>query len=274
MKRKRQNSIARKFAKLKPITAGYIHLGHPIRHFKHCLLALMFSFSIAGTATAGSPGDAIFAKRAETAFNDAQARYRSQMDNPVAAWQFARACYDWADWATNKAQRASIAKEGIAACHQSLRFTNSAAGHYYLAMDMGQLAQSESLGALKLVREMEREFQSAADLDSGADFGGAERGLGLLYRDAPGWPLSIGNRAKARKYLESAAAIAPDYPENILNLAEGYSKWGDTADEKKELAGLDALWPAARKKLTGPAWESSWEDWTKRRDALRQKLRQ
>ena len=49
------------------------------------------------------------------------------MDNPETAWEFARACYDWADWATNKAQRAAIAKKGncrvpaIASVHQFRR---------------------------------------------------------------------------------------------------------------------------------------------------------
>jgi len=196
------------------------------------------------------------------------------MDNPVAAWEFGRTCYDWADWATNKTQRGTIAREGIAACHQSLLFTNSAAAHYYLAMNMGQLARSESLGALKLVRQMESEFLAAASLDSSEDFAGPERGLGLLYRDAPGWPLSIGNRSRARKFLENALTLASDYPENVLNLAESELMWGEKAEAKKELATLDTLWPAAQKALTGDAWEQSWEDWTKRRDILRQKLNQ
>lgn len=237
-------------------------------------LALVCFLGIAVNVFAGDQDNARFAQRAETAFDQAQARCRSQTDNPTAAWEFGRACYDWADWATNKAQRAAIAKKGIAACQQSLLFTNSAAGHYYLAMNMGQQARSETLGALKLVRQMEREFLAAAALDPHADFAGPARGLGLLYRDAPGWPMSIGNRSRARNFLESAVVLAPAYPENILNLAESYLKWGDTAGAKKELAALDTLWPAAQKSLTGPHWEWSWDDWTNRRDVLRQKVDQ
>jgi hypothetical protein len=226
----------------------------------------------ATTALADGGRDAIFAHRAEIAFSQAQARYQSQMDNPVTAWEFARTCYDWADWATNKVQRAAIAREGMAACHQSLVFTNSAAAHYYMAMNLGQLARSESLGALKVVRQMESEFLIVASLNSGVDFGGPERGLGLLYRDAPGWPLSIGNRSRSRKFLENAVKLAPDYPENVLNLAESELTWGEKAEAGKELAVLDALWPKAQKTLTGQAWEQSWDDWSKRRDILRQKL--
>jgi hypothetical protein len=66
--------------------------------------------------------------------------------------------------------------------------------------------------------------------------------------------------------------LAPDYPGNVLNLAESELTWGDKTAAKKELAALDALWPAAQKALTGEAWEESWDDWSQRRDALRAKL--
>ncbi|MGH7940266.1 MAG: tetratricopeptide repeat protein [Limisphaerales bacterium] len=251
-----------------------LRIGTPVRGVSVFPLALAWFFAMALTAFAGQIEKATFANRAETAFKRAQAQYQSQMDNPRVAWEFARACFDRADWATNNAQRAAIARQGIAACRQSLLFTNSAAGHYYLAMNMGQLARTETLGALKLVREMEHEFLAAADLDPRADLAGPERGLGLLYRDAPGWPLSIGNRTRARKFLETAVMLAPDDPENILNLAESYLKWGNKAAAKKELEALDILWPAAQKSLNGLHWGSSWYDWTHRRELLRKKLAQ
>jgi hypothetical protein len=152
--------------------------------------------------------------------------------------------------------------------------TNSAPAHYYLALNLGQLAQAERLGALKLVHEMQHEFKMAANLDVHFDFAGPERGLGLLYREAPAWPVSIGNRQKARQFLEAAAALAPDDPENILNLGEAYLKWDDHTLAQRELFALDALWPQAQTNLTGQVWEASWQDWSKRRDAMREKLEQ
>ena len=244
------------------------------RHLFISGLSLFFLLTATPRLFAVDTQKEIFAQRAKAAYDVAQARYQSSTNDPVLAWQFARTCYDWADWATNKEQRAAIAREGMAACRWSLVLTNSAAGHYYLALDMGQLAQAETLSALKLVHEMEGEFKDAADLDVNFDFGGADRGLGLLYRDAPGWPISIGNRHKAHEYLERALAIAPDYPENILNLAEAFLKWGDYMDAKKELDALDALWPRAQKDLSGPRWELSWVDWYSRRYAAREKLNQ
>ena len=238
------------------------------------LFFTVFFLFAADAALADDSREQLFAQRAQSAYEQAQSQFLSHTNDPIAAWSFARTCYDWADWATNKAQRAAIARDGIAACHRSLLFNDSAAAHYYLGLNLGQLARSEMLGALKLVHEMEREFKEASDLDAQFDYAGPERCLGLLYRDAPGWPMSIGNRQKAREFLESAAVTAPAYPDNILYLAETYLKWGERADAKKELEALDTLWPQAQNNLTGPAWDSYWDDWTKRRDALRQKLEQ
>jgi tetratricopeptide (TPR) repeat protein len=222
---------------------------------------------------ADSTQSRIFAKRAEAEFDRAQRQFQSDTNDTAAACQFARACFDYADFATDSAGRAALARRGIAACRQVIaRDPKAVAAHYYLGMNLGQLARTETFGALKLVKEMEREFKTAVDQSPDLDYAGPERSLGLLYRDAPGWPTSIGSKRKARDYLERAVKLAPDYPENRLNLIESYLKWNEYADAKQQLDALDALWPGARKKLTGEKWEQSWDDWTTRRDAARKTL--
>jgi len=213
-----------------------------------------------------------FAARAETEFSRAQKQFAADPGDATAAWQLGRASYDWAEFATNETQRAAVAQAGIAACRQLLaREPKSAPGHYYLAMDFGQLAKAEapSIAAYKLVREIEREFKTAAELDEKFDFAGPPRCLGLLYRDAPSWPISIGSKRKAREWLERAAALAPDFPENQLNLAESQVRWHQPAEAEKALKKLDAIWPGAQTNLVGEAWEPSWDDWTARRAAAK-----
>lgn len=232
----------------------------------------IFAFAAAGFAQ--SSPNPVFAARAEQAFRQAQVQLAAGT-NAAAAWQFARAAFDYADFATNDAERADIARQGIAACQKLLASdTNSAPGHYYLAMNEGQLAKAlaPSLAAYRLVRQMEREFKSAADLDPKFDYAGPARCLGLLYRDAPGWPFSIGSRRKARDELEQAVKLAPDYPENQLNLAESLLQWRDSDKAMDALKTLDAIWPKARTNFTGEAWERSWDDWSARRAAARKKL--
>ena len=227
----------------------------------------------AGVVLANEAQRKIFTERAGAEFQKAQARFQADAANPTNAWQFARAAFDCAEFSTTDAERAALAEQGIAACRQLIaRDPKSAAAHYYLAMNLGQLARTKFLGALKLVKEMEREFKRAAELDARLDYAGPERNLGLLYRDAPGWPTSIGNQRTARYYSEQAVKLAPDYPANPLNLIESYLQWDERDAAKRELRVLDALWPAAQTNLTGERWAPSWEDWSTRRNSLRQKI--
>jgi len=55
---------------------------------------------------------------------------------------------------TINAPRLRIKALTFAATHRA-RSENFAAAHYYLAMNLGQLARTKSVGALKLVKQME-----------------------------------------------------------------------------------------------------------------------
>jgi tetratricopeptide (TPR) repeat protein len=208
---------------------------------------------------------------ARSHFLKARARFRNETNNPEAGWELGRACFDAADFASNSDERAEIAEIGIAACRKSLAQSNSAPGHYYLGMNFGQLAQTKTLGALKLVDEMEREFSMARAMNEHFDFAGPDRNLGLLYLEAPSFA-SIGNRSKARLHLRRAGELAPDYPENRLNLIELYLRSSDRNSALRELKALEDIWPKAQQELTGPAWATSWADWSRRLKKAKQKL--
>jgi hypothetical protein len=213
-----------------------------------------------------------FQKQAGQNYQKARVRFKSAPNDAEAAWQFGRASFDWADFATSDNQRAEIAGQGIAASRRLIESQpESALGHYYLAMNLGQLAQTRSLGALKIVDQMEQEFKITLSLDPKLDFGGPDRNLGLLYRDAPGWPASIGSKSKAKVHLQVALKLAPDYPENLLNLIESDLKWGDKKGAIRELKALEEIWPQAHQQFTGTEWDSSWADWNQRRDVARKR---
>jgi tetratricopeptide (TPR) repeat protein len=224
-------------------------------------------------ARAESPAaETNFAAYVRGNYHQAEARYRNGPNDAEAAWQFARACFDLADLAATRAERAAMAERGIAACRGAVaREPNLAPAHYYLGMNLAQLAQTKSLGALKLVDQMEREFSLARKLDEQFDRAGSDRNLGLLYRDAPAL-VSIGSRAKARQHLQRAVELAPLYPENRLNLIEAYLKWGDHGGARRELPALEDMWPGARANLTGIAWAASWEDWEARLKKVRKEV--
>ncbi len=204
-------------------------------------------------------------------FQENQKRFGSNTNDTVSAWQFGRSCFDVSSLQTEPALQANFAEQGISACRASLN-SNSVQAHYYLGMNIGQVADAKhNLSSLHMTKDMEREFLAAQALDKTFDYGGADRNLGLLYRDSPSL-LGIGSRSKAHTHLEAAVQLAPDFPENRLNLLEGQIKWGHHADAIRELDALEKLWAAAKAKYTGVDWTLSWVDWEKRIAIIRKKL--
>jgi hypothetical protein len=211
---------------------------------------------------------------AQAVFVAAQKFYEAEPTNSVAAWQFARAAFNRGEFSTNDTERAALAMQGISACRKTLeRDPKCAPASYYLGLNLGQLARTKLLGALPLVSEMEGGFKKARQLDEHFDYAGPDRFLGQLYFQAPGWPASVGSQSKARKHLTRAAELAPDYPENRLNLAEAALKWRDKKLVQRELEALASIWPSAKTNFADADWNAFWADWQPRYDKLRENPR-
>ena len=240
--------------------------------FVALLYGILSAFSAETNNTIVTPRPEAPIARAERIFLETGTKYRATNGVTDLNWQFGQACFDWAEYATNDSQRAKIADEGIAACRAFIKSQpESAPGHYFLGMNLGQLARTKFLGALSIVDEMEVEFTTSRKLDEKFDYAGSDRNLGLLYRDAPSFG-SIGDKSKARAHLESALQIAPSYPENRLNAIESYLKWGDRVAARRVLDALEKSLPDAHEEFSGPAWTASWLDWRQRLSKLRSDL--
>jgi tetratricopeptide (TPR) repeat protein len=206
-------------------------------------------------------------------YEAARHRYEANPNDNQAAWQYGCACFNRAEFPRDTAERASLAHEGMAACRKVVaRRPNLAAGHYYLALNEAQLARTKLLGALPLLSQMANECETALALDEKMDYAGPDRFVGLLYRDAPGWPVSLGDIAKARQHLLRAVALSPNFPENHLNLIESYLGWNETSNAARALEKLRQLLPAARREFTGEYWEESWKDWNLRLEKIQARL--
>ena len=242
---------------------------------------LLLALAVGRVASAASePGDlpafpAPTQDQARAWYEAARSDFETKREDGVAAWKFAEACFEWAEFASNSTQRASLAHEGIAAARLAVEKLPKHAGPYfYLAMNKGQLARTKSLGALPLVREMETAFQRAIALDAKFDHAAAERSLGMLYLDAPGWPTSIGSKSKARKHLMRAVELSPEYPTNHLTLMEAYLRWKETDELHAAMQRYRKLIPTAKEMYSGPRWENSWKTWEKDWKALLEKSRE
>jgi tetratricopeptide (TPR) repeat protein len=235
-------------------------------------VVLFLGTPMVGHASSSATITNSFQDRAQEAYRAARLRFQKEKANAEAAWQFARATFDWAEFARNDEVRADLAKEGMAAAQKAIELDGkSAAAHYYMGMNLGQLARTKSLGALKIVLDMERDFKKARELDEQLDFAGPDRNLGLLYLEAP--TFSVGDRKKARIHLLRAVELRPQYPENRLNMIEAYLKWEDKTSAHRELLALEKILDRARKELAGVAWEGAWVDWERRLQKVRQQLK-
>ena len=235
------------------------------------LLAILASIAPLDADVAPPPGNvpAIIQRN----YDAARKRHESNPEDDEAAWQLGRACFDRAEFSRNAAERASLAEEGLAACKKVIGHQpNLAAGHYYLGMNLAQLARTKLLGALPLLSRMENEWKTALALDEKMDYAGPDRYVGLLYRDAPGWPISLGDNSKARQHLARAVELSPNFPENHLNLIESYFSWNETNAAARAAEKLRLLWPAAQKEFADEYWKPSWVDWNQRLEKIRAKL--
>lgn len=216
--------------------------------------------------------EARFADEAEKIFIAAQNAYKPGTTNFAAALNYAIAAFDWAEFPKNEDYREAIAEGGIQASREAIALKPAAAaGHYYLALNLGQLARTKMLGALKLIGEMEREFLKSIELDRKFDYGGASRALGVLYMETPSW--SIGSKTKARENMEKALELAPNYPDNYLTFMEALLNWKERETLATKMTAYAELLPKAKKEFGGKEWEWEWTDWDKRWVALEGKAK-
>lgn len=246
------------------------------------LLALVVVVQLAWIGVGGPPSVA-----AEAPASGAQVLQR-EFDAAVVAWgackpgdtnslspvhELCRLSYELASIQPSHEERARITQVGIAAAEASLAcHPESAPTQYYLALNLGELARTKNMGALRLLPRIRDALERARRLDESLDHGGPDRTLGLLFLEAPGWPASIGSKSKARTHFLRAIALAPEHPSNHLCLSEALLRWRDAGEAAARLASLDALWTNAQARLSGPRWAADWVEWSRRREVLRTAL--
>ena len=225
-------------------------------------IVILLFFLSAGSSFAdgGSP-----AEHARAQLASARANYDKAKTNPEAAWRLGRAIFDLADVLDDSNESKKLAQEGVAICQQAVSLApDQAPGHYYLALNLGELARSKKLGALKLLHVMEDELTKALEADPKFDYSGPDRTLGMLYLEAPSFPISIGSRNKARAHLQAAVNRNPEYLENRICLAEADARWGDVKQLQSELNRIHAEIPSAKARFSGERWAADWRDWNNR----------
>lgn len=130
--------------------------------------------------------------------------------------------------------RADLAAQSSSAADACLALDpHAAACQYSKAVATGLEARAHPTRAVGLLGGMLENLGNAEAVDPGYDKAGPSRVRALVLIRAPGWPLGPGDTDAGLVAARRAAALQPDYPPNVLALAEALAKTGDAKSARE-----------------------------------------
>ena len=174
-------------------------------------------WAVATPASSIDDPDALYLHREDLA-SAAQAAdlwARGAGDHFEAAWKLSRACY-WLGTHLPERGRRGALERGVNAGETAIRLgSDRPEGHFWLAANMGTLAESFGLlQGLKYRGRIKEELQRVLAIEAGWQGGSAEAALGQWYYEVP--RLLGGSRSKAEEYLRRALTYDP---QNLVALS-------------------------------------------------------
>ena len=109
-------------------------------------------------------------------------------------------------------------------------------GNFWYASNLGYLGMIQGvLASLGSIDPFRKSMEIVVKANENFFLAGPHRALGRLYHQAPGWPISIGNKNKAAEHLERAVELCPTFFANRLYLAEFYVDMGKKKEAREHL---------------------------------------
>ena len=182
--------------------------------------------------------DLVSATRAAQLWAESYAR--NPQEGFDAAWKLARADY-WLGGHAATADRRGFLEQGIDAARKAMaRQPSRPEGHFWLAANMGALAESAGLSAgLRYRKPVKEELQAVLRLDPAFEQGSADRGLGRWYFRVP--RLFGGSLQEAERHLRASLTYNAHSTASHYFLADVMLKAGRQEEGRNELvAVLDA----------------------------------
>jgi tetratricopeptide (TPR) repeat protein len=179
-----------------------------------------------------------------------------------AAWKLARADY-WLGGHT--AERRALLESGIEAGRKAVALQpNRPEGHFWIAANMGALAESAGIRAgLKYRKPVKDELETVLRLDPGFMAGSADRALGRWYFEVPG--LFGGSNTKAEAHLRASLKYDDQSTVSHFFLAEVLLDEGRKDEARAELQRVLGA-------AVDPEWAPEDNDYKTRAGALLRKL--
>lgn len=159
-------------------------------------------------------------------------RLTARPDDYESAWKLARACY-WLGGHVAPAERRAQLDRGIAAARRAVAADpKGPAGHFWLAANMGAMAESQGIRAgLRYRGEIKRELETVLALDPSFQKGSADRALGRWYFKVP--RLFGGSDRKSLEHLQRSLTYDPNSAASLSFLADTLIEM-DRRDEARQ----------------------------------------
>jgi tetratricopeptide (TPR) repeat protein len=235
------------------------------------------------TATSGMPSSQRTVVASTSAEADALYALREDVPNAVAAaafwaqrlandeadfdaaWKLARACY-WLGGHAPEAERRARFEQGIEAARRAVAAQpNRPDGHFWVAANMGGMAEGFGLRAgLRYRGPIKASLEKALAIDPSYLDGSADRALGRWYARVP--RLFGGSDARAVEHLQRSLKYAPTSIASHFFLAEVYLEMSRRGDARRELEAVLAA-------PFHPDWIPEEREFKKQADAHVRRLR-
>jgi tetratricopeptide (TPR) repeat protein len=211
------------------------------------------ALSICGATSATQAGlpddpDALYAMREDWASATRAADLWEQhvSTSYEAAWKLARDCYWLSSHGPADGRRRHL-ERGVSAGENAVRLSpDQPEGHFWLAVDMGRLAQAAGLRAgLRYRGRIKSEIERVLSIDAGYQNGSSDAVLGEWYRTVP--RLLGGSRREAEVHYRRALDIDPRNPPALQYYAQFLEADGRPSEARE-------LWERLRDEELEPNW--------------------
>lgn len=239
------------------------------------VLVLAFAAPAQETKTLVAQGDDLYAQRGDLAkAKEALAKYQEALaageDAYGAYWRMARAEYWIGDHTPDKTEKKRIFEQGIYHGKRAVQLNpDKADGHFWLGVCYGVYGEAKGvLKSLSLVKPIKEAMQRVLEIDPAYDKGGADRVLGRVYYELPGF--AGGSKKKSLEHLLKAMEYGPRVGLNLLYLADTYIALGEVDKAREYLETILTMEPEpdlipetaeereqARKKLEGKPFKKA-----------------
>jgi tetratricopeptide (TPR) repeat protein len=193
-------------------------------------------------------GDALYAERADYAkAKEARRKYEEALavgENAYEAnWKLARVCYWIGDHTGAKDLKKAILLAGVEYAKKAIELDpQKPDGHFWLGVNYGVYGEAKGvLKSLALVKPIKEAMRRVLEIEPAYDRGGADRVLGRVYHEVPGF--AGGSEKTSLEHLLKAVAYGPRVGLNLLYLADTYISLKRFDEARQALETILAMEP-------------------------------